>query len=320
MKKFTKILCCFNSCSAISLKIIIIILSSIGILISIIGFIVIPWRYTANIIAAFYIISFVLFIYSLVVSIIFLYLQLSKKMNNPRSSFIFSIIVIFGSFISIFLYLFIAIGAIPDLKNKKEIKEVIESNGTVNVYEHRLVSNNKVTIDLFLILINLFIWIILLFLWISVSIRFKYNINCSYNDYLDKIKDLEKENPRLCGFTLVGHDKYGMPVYGKRDRDKIKISTTQNQSNFKSIEKYNKYDMETNGILRYSYKEKSPSFYKKPNYKSVDVNYKYKTEKMEKYNEKYINGTDIVNPYYSNFENKTELNRSSFNNSINPGY
>ena len=52
----------------------------------------------------------------------------------------------------------------------------------------------------------------------------------------------------------------------------------------------------------------------------MEINHKYKTEKMEKYSEKYNNGADIMYPYYSNFENRTELNRSSFNNSINPGY
>ena len=321
-KKLNKLLCCFNSCRAISLEIIIIILSFIGILIGIIGLIVIPWGYTSNVIEAFYIISFLLFLYSFFIAIFLLFLRLTKKIQNSLNCcYLLTFFEIFGCIISIFLYIFIAIGAIPDLKNKKEIKEVIESNGTYNIYEHKLVSNSKITIALFLIIINLIIWIILLLLWISDSIRIKYNINCSYNEYIERKKDFEKEDPKKYGFNVVGHDKYGTPIYGKRDRDNIKISTMQSQSVFKSIEKINKYDMEANGILSYSGKEKSTSYYnKKASYKSVDLNYKNKTEKMEKYSEKYNNGSNIVNPYYSNFENKTDLNRSSINNSINPGY
>ena len=321
MKKLIKLLCCFNSCTAIALEIIIIILSFIGTLISIIGLIVIPWGYTSNVGEAFYIISFLMFIYSLVFATILLYVHLSKKIKNSLSCLhLFSFIEIFGCIISICIYLFIIIGAIPDLKNKKEIEEVIESNGTVNVYEHKLVSNSKITTAIFLLIINLIIWILLLFLWISDSIRLKHNIVCSYNDFLNKLRDLGNENPKKLGFSIVGHDKYGTPIYGKRDRNTIKIFNNQSSNVFKSIEKDNKYGIETNGIFRYSYKENSPSYYKKPSYKSVEINHKYKTEKMEKYSEKYNNGSDIMNPYYSNFENRTELNRSSFNNSINPGY
>ncbi len=154
----------------------------------------------------------------------------------------------------------------------------------------------------------------------SESIRIKYNIYGSYNDYKINMKNLEMKNPRESGFTLVGHDKYGSPIYAKKERGIHQFTTSNSGYIIKSIEKYKNSEIETNGIFRDSYHDKDNiNMYRKRSYKSVDIVQKYKTEKMEKYGEKY-NGVDICNPYYSNFENKTELNRSSLNNSINPGY
>jgi len=154
----------------------------------------------------------------------------------------------------------------------------------------------------------------------SESIRIKYNIYGSYNDYKINMKNLEMKNPRKSGFTLVGHDKYGSPIYAKKERGIHQFTTSNSGYIIKSIEKYKNSEIETNGIFRDSYHDKDNiNMYRKRSYKSVDIVQKYKTEKMEKYGEKY-NGVDICNPYYSNFENKTELNRSSLNNSINPGY
>ena len=81
-------------------------------------------------------------------------------------------------------------------------------------------------------------------------------------------------------------------------------------------------DTENNNILKYSYKEKfNVKNYRKPSYKSVDLPYD-KFHQKEKYIEKYIEDAEITNQYnskYSNFPNKTILNISRVNNSINPG-
>ncbi len=321
MEFFIKISCCFNSYTTICLEIFIIILSIIGIVLGIIGFIVIPWGYTSKIIETFYIISFILFTYSLIFCLFLLIYHIKKKLDTLLDCCLLtSFFEIISCIISIILNIFIAIVAIMDLKNKKEIEEIIESNGNIIIYEHRLVSNNKIILDTTIILINILIWIILLFLWMSESIRIKYNIYGSYNDYKINMKNLEMKNPRESGFTLVGHDKYGSPIYAKKERGIHQFTTSNRGYIIKSIEKYKNSEIETNGIFRDSYHDKDNiNMYRKRSYKSVDIVQKYKTEKMEKYGEKY-NGIDICNPYYSNFENKTELNRSSLNNSINPGY
>ena len=321
MDLFIKISCCFNSYITTCLEIFIIILSFIGIVLSIIGFIVIPWGYTSKITETFYIISFILFTYSLIVSLILLIYHIKKKLDTLLDCCLLtSFFEIISCIISIILNIFIAIETIMDFKNKKEIEEVIESNGNIMINEHRLVSNNKIILDTTIILINILIWIILLFLWMSESIRIKYNIYGSYNDYKINMKKIEMKNPRKFGFTLVGHDKYGSPIYAKKERGKNQLTTSHSNYIFKSIEKYKNSEMETNGIFRGSNHDKdNPNNYRNRSYKSVDVVQKYKAEKMEKYGEKY-SGVDICNPYYSNFENKTELNRSSLNNSINPGY
>lgn len=321
MEFFIKISCCFNSYTTICLEIFIIILSIIGIVLGIIGFIVIPWGYTSKIIETFYIISFILFTYSLIFCLFLLIYHIKKKLDTLLDCCLLtSFFEIISCIISIILNIFIAIVAIMDLKNKKEIEEIIESNGNIIIYEHRLVSNNKIILDTTIILINILIWIILLFLWMSESIRIKYNIYGSYNDYKINMKNLEMKNPRESGFTLVGHDKYGSPIYAKKERGIHQFTTSNRGYIIKSIEKYKNSEIETNGIFRDSYHDKDNiNMYRKRSYKSVDIVQKYKTEKMEKYGEKY-NGVDICNPYYSNFENKTELNRSSLNNSINPGY
>jgi len=321
MEFFIKISCCFNSYTTICLEIFIIILSIIGIVLGIIGFIVIPWGYTSKIIETFYIISFILFTYSLIFCLFLLIYHIKKKLDTLLDCCLLtSFFEIISCIISIILNIFIAIVAIMDLKNKKEIEEIIESNGNIIIYEHRLVSNNKIILDTTIILINILIWIILLFLWMSESIRIKYNIYGSYNDYKINMKNLGMKNPLKSGFTLVGHDKYGSPIYAKKERGIHQFTTSNRGYIIKSIEKYKNSEIETNGIFRDSYHDKDNiNMYRKRSYKSVDIVQKYKTEKMEKYGEKY-NGVDICNPYYSNFENKTELNRSSLNNSINPGY
>ena len=83
----------------------------------------------------------------------------------------------------------------------------------------------------------------------------------------------------------------------------------------------NKFDSEKKDILRYSYKENYLNRYKNCN--SVDDIHKSKAgidkNDKEKYFEKYMEGNG-ANPYYSNFGNKSLLNFSTMNNSINPGY
>ena len=318
MKIFTKLSCCCNSLTRNYIEISIIIISAIGFIFSIIGMALIPWGYTSLLTEIFYLISLILFFYSLLISSL---IKLSHKLKLKEKKMTFcninALIIIFACIISILLNIFIAIGVIPDLKNKKSIEsvEILEPNGDIKMInnEEKLATNKQIAFAIISIIINLVFWIILLFLWVSEIIRLKYNIQSSYNDYIMEQKNISINGSIKPVLNVIGHDKYGFPIYAKKSKDKFQIEKSKSEYNYK-------YDIETNNILRYSYKEKiGAKTDGNRNYKSVDIINKIKEEKKEKYIEKYIeNGAP--NPYYSNFENKSALNISSYNNSINPGY
>lgn len=310
-----KITCCLNSFKTNFIEKLLIILSIIGLIISIIGMIVIPWKYTSNIMEVFYLISMIFFIYSISISCLIKYSRIKNSENIMSFCYTNCFIAIIISILAFILNLFTAIGAIPDLKDKKSL-EYIETydNGEIKQIfnsESKLVSKGELSFSIFSIIANIFLWIILFLLWSSEFLRLKYRIENSFNDYLNDLKNISNETVK----NVVGHDKYGFPIYEEKKDEKLQISKTQSE-NIKKL--YEKYDKENN-VLKYSYKEKyyNGNNFKKPN--SVDEIHKIKEEKKEKYIEKYIeNGAP--NPYYSNFDNKTVLNNSSINNSINPGY
>ena len=326
MKIFTNISCCLNSFTRNCIELSIIILSAFGLLISIIGVAVIPWGYTSKAMEVFYLLSLILFFYSLIFPCIF---KLSRKIkvNENKMAFckINAFIIACACILCIFLNIFTAIGTIPDLKNKKSIEnvEIIEPNGETKIItnEEKLATNKQLGFAIFSIIVNLILWILLLFLWIAEVIRLKYKIEGSYNDFILEQKNVSTASSQNPALNIIGHDKYGFPIYSKKSDDKIQLEKSKSEFNYKLDDKYNsKYDIETNNILAYSYKEKCPSkTLRNRNYKSVDAIHRLKQEQNEKYFEKYIeNGSP--NPYYSNFENKTALNMSTNNNSINPGY
>lgn len=324
MRKFTKLVCCFNSLTTNTIEILIIILSSIGLILSIIGIAIIPWGYTNTIMEVLFLIVLILFIYSLTIPSIILCL---RKKNYQKIDYLYinSLISIILSLLCIFFNIYIAIGTIPDLKNKKLTIENVEISGqdqeiqkVINT-EQRLVSKGKIIVASIVIVANIIIWLILLFLWISEFIRLKYKIIGSYNDYSIEQKNIPIEGTKRSEFNIIGHDKYGFPLYKEKRENGLHTSKYQNYFNYKINNKYDyREQIETNNILKYSYKEKYNSrILGNSGHKSVDVINKIKNEKKEKYIEKY--SKDAVNPYYSNFENRSVLNFSTGNNSINPG-
>ena len=321
MKKISKILCCFNSLRTKTIEIYIIILSIIGIILSIIGICVIPWGDTSKAMEILYIINMVFFGYSSILSIIILITGEKTNRKAIEYCYINSLITICISILSIFFNIIIAFGTIPDLRNKKiEYSEIYENDGETTIIstnETKLVSNGKLAFSSFLIVINLILWLILLFLWVSELLRLKYRINGTYYEYLNDQKNIIIDNTKNTELNVIGHDKYGYPIFGKKNSGNLEVIKSS-QIKYKSNDKYiTKYDTEDNNILKYSYKEKyNPNYFNNPGNKSVDVIHKSREEKKEKYIEKYITGA--VNPYYSNFEIKSASNLS-VNNSINPG-
>ena len=285
MKIPFNLLCCFNSLKAIVIEILIIVLSSIGLIISVIGVIIIPWKYTSNVMESFYIISLIFFVYSLVVSIIIFHLR--KKNNLEKSTIVCFFISFFELFIcilSILMYIFIAIIVITDLHNKKKIKNIERLDPETGITyisrsdEGKVVSEGELTFAIISIVINIILWIILLFLWISDLIRIKYKINGAFNENLIKVNK-SNNNLKNLELNIIGHDKFGFPIYSKKNGGNLEINRSKSNFNYKPKEKdIFKFDNENNNIFKYSYKEKfNENRYRKPKYKSVDLsNNKFK--------------------------------------------
>lgn len=181
-----KFLFSFNSLTTKSIEIIIILLSSFGSIITIAGIAVIPWGYTSKTMEVLYIITLVLFIYSLGIPIFISFLfKKNININNINFYIINSLIIILCSILSILLTIIIAIGAILDLKKKHKI-ENIQMNEKTDEFqkmitkEKNLVSNGELAYTIFSIIVNLILWIALLLFWIIMfmlkKIYLKYQL------------------------------------------------------------------------------------------------------------------------------------------------
>ena len=327
MNYLYKLLCCFNFLPANIIEILIIILSLISIIINILGLIIIPWEYTSVVMKILYIICLILLLYSLLISSINLSLRNSKKRKTKTIYLAPSFFALLACIISILMFIAIAIVVIPDLKNEKQIKNVQVLDPETGEYhtqastEEKLVKSGKMTFVIASLIINIILLVILIFLWISEYIRIKYNINGSYNEYLEETKNKLSENSKISTGNVIGHDKYGFPIYTKPNGGNFEVENP-NLNYFNPIsEKKNYYDKENYDILKYSYKEKYDNKNHKPNIKSVDVIHR-KYNQREKYIDKYFENCEIsqkYNPNYYNFMNRTMLNVTDANNSINPG-
>jgi hypothetical protein len=327
MNYLYKLLCCFNSLSANSIEVLIIILSIISIIINILGLVIIPWKYTLALMKVLYIICLILLIYSLLISSINLSSRNSKAKKPKKIYLAPSFFALLACIISLLIFIAIAIVIIPDLKNEKQVKNVQVLDPETGEYhtrtstEENLVSNGKMIFVIASLIINIILLVILIFLWISEYIRIKYNINGSYNEYLEETKSKLSENSKISTGNVIGHDKYGLPIYMKPNGGNFRVKSS-NLNYFSPIsEKRTNYDIENYDILKYSYKEKYDNNFQKPNNKSVEVNYR-KYNQKEKYIDKYFDSCEIsqkYNPNYFNFTNKTMLNFTDANNSINPG-
>ena len=176
----------------------------------------------------------------------------------------------------------------------------------------------------------IFEWLMLIFLCISDLIRIKLGINDSYNNYqkMQYTQENTQENSKADINTYPIYKKEEEKSYDKSTEKKENGMTRQLSDQLKNENKnilnnngLNKFESDKKNILRYSYKENYINRYKNCN--SVDDIHKSKTridkDEKEKYFEKYMEGNG-ANPYYSNFGNKSILNISTMNNSINPGY
>ena len=275
MNYLYKLLCCFNSLPANIIEILIIILSLISVIINILGIIIIPWKYTSAVMRVLYIICLILLLYSLLISSINLSSRNSKT-KKPKMIYLTpSFFALLACIISILIFIAIAIVIVPDLKDEKQIKNVQVLDPETGEYhtrtsiEENLVKNGKMAFVIISLIINIILLLILIFLWISEYIRIKYNINGSYTEYLEEAKNKLSENSKISTGNVIGHDKYGFPIYSKPNGGNFGIESS-NLNYFNPIsEKRKNYDKENYDILKYSYKEKYNNFYNKPNSHSL---------------------------------------------------
>ena len=342
MRKYIKYLYCFNSLAAKRIEITIISISLFGVILTIIALAVIHWKYTSKVMKVFQVLSLIFFFILIIITSFFLYLRNKyTTIKYITISILLCFLEIFLCIFSIFINLVTAIGALPDLReynNKKETNIYEQANENVNTYENNdgsfMVSNGEFSYGIIYIIFIIFGWIVLTFLCISDLIRIKLGISGSYNSYIklqntqDNAQENTQENSKTDINTFQVYRKEEEKYYDKSREKKENGMTKQLSDQFKNENKdilnnktLNKFDSEKKDILRYSYKENYLNRYKNCN--SVDDIHKSKAgidkSDKEKYFEKYMEGNG-ANPYYSNFGNKSILNFSTMNNSINPGY
>ena len=333
--KIFKYLCCFNSLSSKKIEILIIICSSIGAILSIIGYGVIHWKYTEKAMKVFYILSFIFILLLIIISSFFLYSRnkrqihlLEKNSSLNKKCVLLCYIAMFLSCFSIVIHLVIAIRVLPDLHKYNKEREYIDPYNPDEQGDF-LVSDGELIYAFISTILNLFIWIINFLLFISAYLRISYCINDSYWRYLTEKKEEENYCKNLD--FIATSNKLEYPTYKKEEEKlsenivekKEKVQNEPMSCKINNDNKYNnKFDSEQKNILKYSYKErlKNKNIKHSKNCNSVDNIHKSKNENIdkEKYFDKYLEGYG-ANPFYSNFGNKSILNVSTTNNSINPG-
>ena len=162
-KKIFKYLCCLNSLSAKKIEILLIISSSIGAILTIIGFGVIHWKYTEKAMKIFYILSFIFFLLLIIIPSLFLFWRnkyqidlIDKNSSLYKKCVLLCYIAIFLSCFSIIIQLIIAIGALPDLRKYNKKRENADDPNNPDDQGDVLVSNGELIFAFFSIILNLF--------------------------------------------------------------------------------------------------------------------------------------------------------------------
>ena len=319
---YIDLLLCFNSLKAKTIEILLIIITAIAIILGILGIIFIPWEVTYDSMEILFIIGFILIILSIIVIIIIFFLRIRNKIkrDNTRVLIISAICVVISCFIALILFVIIAFITISDLNNKETIRieEIIEQTGEVKkvqIIENDVTTKTKRVFSILIIAFILAILIFMIFLWVSEYLRLIYSTNLSYKEFIKKGKESALKHPGLNGLTVVGHDKYGFPIFGRQKGNQIIIKGIKTKFEEKIEEKTHSreyFNKEGKINLRY---------YEKYHYQPIEKIKEKETDNFkekEKYLEKYFDDGDNAFQNYTNFGNKTILNFEDNNNSINP--
>lgn len=316
---YADLLLCFNSLKTLTIETLLIIFTSIAIVLGICGIIFIPWKITYSSMEVLFIIGLILMILSIVVIIIIFYTRIRGKSrkNIIRILIVSTIIIVFICFLALILFVIISFITISDLNNKEttRIEEIYEQTGeikNVTIIENDLTSKSKRLFSIISLTVTIAIIIFLIFLWISEYLRLIYGTNLSYNEYVRREKASVLKHPTKNGLLVVGHDKYGFPIFGKQRGNKFIITGSKSKFEEK-IKTQSREFFNKDGKINFRYYEKYPE---KP-MEQINGNQKGDITEKEKYIEKYFDGEDMF-PDYNNFFNNTILNYEDNNNSINP--
>ena len=314
--KLVNLLLCFNHLKALTIEIILLVLSIILLILGIVGIIIIPWKITVRVSAILFYISLIFAFLSIMISLILIYLRKSYKLNKRAIKIVIISVIafVFLCILAMVSLLVISFALFSSLNNKERItiKEIIEETGEVkkirNVDRDIATSAEKV-MSIIIISIMILLWIILLFLWVSEYIRLIFNTDKSYVDYVNYEKQRQLKHPIRYGLNVIGHDKYGFPIFGTQIGNRIKIKGVKHkyENKYSQINNSGKY-VEDDGKINIKYYSGSTQ---------VPMSQEQQNQMMqekEKYMEKYY----FQN--YTNFDNKTIINLDYLNNSINPGY
>ena len=316
--KMINLLLCFNSLKAYTIEILLIIFSSIGIILCALGIIFIPWKVTNSAMEILFIIGLIFIVFSMIVAIIIFYLRIRHKLKRRivHILLIANIVILFVCFIALIFFIILGFFTISDLNNQETtiVIEMLELTGEVKsttILKNDLTTKSKKIFTIITMILIIIILIALIFLWVSEYIRLYFLTNLSYYEYIKRAKEHVMKHPIQNGLSIIGHDKYGFPVFGHRKNNKFIIKSTTNldSSGKEIVEKVSIRNMkDKDGKINMKYYAK---------YSSNPIE-KIKPEEKEKYIEKYED-VEIIYKMYDNFGNKTILNFEDFNNSINPG-
>ena len=318
---YIDLLLCFNSLNAYNIEILLIIFTSIAIILGIFGIIFIPWKVTYSSMEVLFIIGLILILLSIVIAIIIFCTRIRRKIRKTiiRILIITAIVILFTCLIALILFIVIAFITISDLNNKETIRieEIIEETGevkNVTTIQNDVTTKTKRIFSIVTISVIIAILVFIIFLWISEYIRLIYSTNLSYREYVRKEKASVLKHPIQNGLTVLGHDKYGFPIFGRQKGDTFIIKGSKNKFEEKIQEKtYSREYFDKDGKINFRYYEK---YHHKP-FEQIGEKNNVDFAEKEKYLEKYFDGESVFQNY-TNVENKTILNYEDNNNSINP--
>ena len=195
--KLINLLFCFNSLKAYTIEILIIILSSIGIILCVFGIILIPWKVTNSAMEILFIIGLIFIVFSIIIVIIIFYLRIRHKLKRRIVHILLftNIVMLFICFIALIFFIILAFVTISDLNNQETttIVEMIELTGEVKnttIIKNDLTTEPKKIYTIITMVLIIVIFILLIFLWISEYIRLYYLTNLSYKEFIKRGKEI----------------------------------------------------------------------------------------------------------------------------------